>query len=268
MKAHEDRPVAQLCVICRRAHSGSFACGSCIGRLSADLRAVPELAFELEVTRCRLDNLGVDPGKSYETRLVWSESASEAIYVLANTLGTWARDLWETNGSDQFPAELNDSPASLAMFLLRYPTRLAGHPAIDELDDEVRSAVKLARHTIDRPHDTRIFLGRCSLDDPENGDCERELYAHRSQEEVTCMCGATWSVVQRRDWLLAQAEHETATAATLAGLLTRLGVEVTAKDIQDAGKRGALIPAWIDPHRRRMYRVSDVLDHCLPERVA
>lgn len=251
--------MTQTCAICRRAHSGSFACGSCIGRLSADLRAVPELAAELEVTRCRLDNFGADPGKSHDTRMVWSEAASEALYVLRNTLGTWARDLWETNGGDQFPAD--PDPASLARFLLRYPTWLAAHPAIDELDDEVRAAIRLARRAIDRPEDRRIFLGRCDLNDPGNPECDRELYAHHSQADVTCpACGAEWSVPERRDWLLANVEDEVLTGSMLAALVTRLGVPLTVGQIQGLARKGALCAAAEDRHRRRSYRVGDLLD--------
>lgn len=255
----------QTCVICRRDHKDSYACASCVGRLTADLKAVPALVEELEITRCRLDNLGADPGKSSETRMVWSEAASDALFVLSNTLGTWARDLWDINGTGTFTVDPH--PASLALFLQRYPSWLAAHEAIDEMDDEIRSAVKNARHAIDRRQDTRIFLGRCNLDDPDNGDCERELYAHRSQVAVECTCGASWSVEERREWLLAKAEDETATAETLAALLTRLGVEITPKDIRDAARSGRLTNVGIDSHsHRRRYRVGSVLDALLPGR--
>ena len=257
---------AETCAICHRPHRGSFACGSCIGRLQADLRAIPDLLDELETTRCRLDNLGSDPGRSAETRMVWSETASEAGYVLRNTITTWARDLWHLNGTGPFVVP--GDTASLSRFLLRYPTWLAQHPAIDELADEIASAVKLARRAIDRPADTRVFLGRCNLDDPTNGDCVEELHAYRSQTEVECSnCGAIWQVSERREWLLAMAEDETATAETLAGLLTRLGVEVTVKDIQDAARKGLLTNVGIDSHtKRRRYRVGAVLDALLPAR--
>lgn len=268
--------MTETCVICRREHRGSFACGSCIGRLQAEIRQVLDiysgrrfiggLATEVEVTRCRLDNLGADPGKAAETRLAWSEEAAEAFFVLQNVLGTWARDLWETWGSGPIP--VRDDLQDIARFFLRYPTWLAQHPAIDQLDDELRDCIRVARRVIDRATDNRMFLGRCDLSDHDNGECDRELYAHRSQTEVECpACGAIWQVEERQDWLLVQAEDETATAETLAGLLTRLGVEITPKDIQDAARKGLLTNVGIDSHtKRRRYRVGAVLDALLPAR--
>jgi hypothetical protein len=251
--------MTQTCVICRRAHKDSYACQSCIGRLCADLRAVPELVDELEVTRCRLDNLGADPGKSSETRMVWSEAASEALFVLGDTIGTWARDLWETHGVG--PLVVSPDPASLSRFMLRWPSHLAAHPAIEELDDEIRAAVKNARQAIDRRADTRVFLGRCDLNDPENLECSRELYATRSQEQVTCKaCGAEWSVAERRAWLLGGVEDEVMTGPVLAALVTRLGVPITVGQIQGLARKGVLRAATMDTHRKRSYRVGDVLD--------
>lgn len=255
------------CVICVRTHTGSYACVSCVGALQADLRAVPGLLEELEVTRCRLDNLGADPGRAAETRMVWSERASEAHYVLTTAIGSWARDIHESQGVDLPRAT---DTASLAGWMERWPARLASHSAIEELDDEIRDAVRLARRAIDRPADTRVFLGRCDLGDPDNPPCDRELYAWRSQDEVECpSCDAVWSVEERRRWLLAHAETETATAEALAALLTRLGVEVTVRDIQAAAKAGRLTNVGIDAHtKRRRYQVGAVLDALLPPRSA
>ncbi|HEX6443582.1 MAG TPA: hypothetical protein VF053_00725 [Streptosporangiales bacterium] len=260
----------QTCAVCHRQHRGSNACPSCVGRVQSDLRAVPELVRELDVTRYRQDNLGADPGKSSETRLAWSEKAAEAHYVLANTLTTWARDLWETNGPAGALIPCGPDLASVSAFLLRYPSWIADHEAVAQLADEIAEAVKLARRAIDRPADTRVYLGRCDLGDPENEPCDRELYAYRSQEDVECpACGASWRVLERREWLLAQVEEQTATAETLAALLTRLGVETQVEDIRRAARDGRLTNVGIESHsRRRRYRVGAVLDALLPGRRA
>lgn len=244
-----------------------LACRSCIDKLLYELRQVAELVRELAVTHARLDHIAAEQfGRSAETALVWREHASECLYVLRNTLSTWARDLWETNGSGAL--EVADNPVAVAAWMERHPTWLALHPAIDELLDEVAYAIRQARHAIDQPQDTRIFLGRCDLGLPENPACDRELYAYRSQEEVVCpSCEASWDVDERREWLLAQAEHETATSEVLAGLLTRLGVPTQPRDIQAAARRGELDNVGIDSHtKRRRYRVGAVLDALLPGR--
>lgn len=260
--------MTQRCVICQRDHRDSLACRSCIDGLIGDLRAIPDLLAELETTQCRQDRLGADGGRSAETPLVWREKASEAGYVLRNTIATWARDLWDTNGTGPFVVA--SDTASLSRFLVRYPSWLAVHPAIDELADEVHYAVTLTRRVIDRPQDTRVFLGRCDLGDPDNPACDQELHAYPWQEDLDCpACGGSWNVDERRQWLLAQAEDQTATAETLAALLTRLGVPVTVRDIQAAARAGRLSNIGIDAHtKRRRYRVGAVLDALLPARSA
>jgi len=254
-----------LCTICHRPHSGSFACPGCVRRICTDLLEVPSLVVELEVTRCRLDVMGSDPGRSAEKPAVWREKASEAAWVLGNTLGAWARDLWTTWGQGDIPI-MRTTP-DMSRFILRYPTRLAQHEAVDELADEVNSAIRLARRAIDTPSDSRVFLGRCDLNDPVGEPCGTELWAtYPSQNDVICPdCGAEWLVADRRDWLLAVVRDETATAEVMSGLLFRLGFEISVAKIQVAARKGLITNVGIDSHtKRRRYEVGSVLDALLP----
>lgn len=233
--------------------------------LATALRAVPDLGAELDTTLCRLDKMGSDPGRCAETPMVWRHKASEAKWVLHNVLGTWVRDLWTTWGDG--PLLLADDTAEFSRWLLRHPSWIAQHPAVDELADEVHDAIRLAWRAIDRTKDTRVFLGRCDLGLAENPVCAEELYAHPSQEDVTCPCGAEWSVSERRNWLVGEMRErdEVGTATELAGLMGILGLAFTVRDIHRAARSRLLLAEAIDSHsHRRRYRISAVLAALIP----
>lgn len=245
---------------CARPSPNSRVCPSCQDSLRSELRKLDErqLHDELIIAWARLDRFAVEP-RGAERALVWRENIAETQWVVKDTLRAWCEHLWSVNANGQL--ELSDDLPEMARFLLRHPTWVANDALAGQLIDEVMYCIAQAWRAVDRPLDTRTFLGRCDLGE-QPPVCDRELYAtHRHQESVVCpACGSEWNVQERRDWLVAQLNDEKATAAVIAAALTRLGLMVTVAAIHQAGRRRDLVAADVDAHRRRRYRVGDVLD--------
>jgi hypothetical protein len=144
---HEDRH--------RPEHA--FICGGCSRGLKDDLAAAATLWDELTITLTRQDVIGGDGGRrSAETSLAFKANASEAMWVLASTLGSVAADLADTLGM-QFPLHP-------VRWLGANLDKLAGTAEAGRLVDEVRSACRLAWATIDRPP-ALLFAGMCTTED-------------------------------------------------------------------------------------------------------
>ena len=81
---------------CGRPVSEAFLCGACTSQLKATLESVPALVDELDTTITRQAVLGEKGGpRAAEKPLPFNAQASEAAWVLRNTLSTWARVLTE-----------------------------------------------------------------------------------------------------------------------------------------------------------------------------
>ncbi|GGM77105.1 hypothetical protein GCM10012275_54690 [Longimycelium tulufanense] len=258
------------CVVphCGRPAPGAHLCPGCRDRLVADLRDIakhhpdgqPSLIAELDTTLARLAKTTAGRSgvrsRNADTPLPYHPGAAEARYVLTNTITTWARDVAETNPHLTFTA---DSVEAAAAWLAQFPNLLAIHPAAAELHDEITSAAHLARRVIDHAVDTRIYLGRCGDIAGRHG-CPGVVYARRRADTGTCdTCGDEHDVHTRRAAMLRALANRTITAADISTSLARLGIEISVDDIQRRAKAGVLKPATVDVHRRRSYRVGDVL---------
>lgn len=76
---------------------------------------------------------------------------------------------------------------------------------------------------------------------------------------VTCRCGTTWPVEERRTWLLREAEHVLGTATELARALSGLGEHITPSMIRGYAHRRRLANRGTDETGRPLYRLGDVL---------
>ncbi|MGW3992381.1 hypothetical protein ACWEF6_02725 [Amycolatopsis sp. NPDC004772] len=180
---HEDRH--------RPEHQ--WICNKCVRQLADDLAAATDLWDDLTVTLTRQDEIGGDGRGSSEPALPFKPSAGEAMWVLAQSLGSVASDLSLALGM-QFP--LNP-----VRWLAANTDKLAGSAEAGRLVDEIRSAVRLARATIDRPPEL-VFAGRCPAD-TEDGQCPGMLYARPTDDVVACgECGAQHEVRARRQRML------------------------------------------------------------------
>lgn len=185
-----------LCVVagCARPRPREqFVCRGCVHRLEQALGDVPALWRELTVTMTRQDAVGSDGGRrSADSGLPFKPNASEARWILANTVGSWARLIAEHAGISQLPARP-------ARWLLINVQSIAMHPAADEAYDEITSAVKHAYRAIDRVPDL-LLAGAC-----DDQLCRKPLYARPDAMEVACECGVTYSTAERHDAMVAAA---------------------------------------------------------------
>lgn len=294
--------LVSVCVVCGSV-TDAFLCGDarretgCLGQLIQRLGDCAWLAEQINTTLSRQDrvaagSVGFVTGTA-EKPLPLSLGASDAGMNLRDKLCSWVRDLWETNTAitphcslchvqqrlhaegpeqverdwyDALPAvEVSIDITSTSRWLMRHPSWIALHPAADELYYELADAIGQAWRSIDIPKDTRIFLGKCGFQ-MEGAKCGEELFSRPGDDEVTCsVCGTWWIVEERQNWLLATADDEVASAPVLSVLLSKLGVPVGETDIRNMAKRGEIAAVSTDAHRRRSYRVGDVLTAFLGE---
>jgi hypothetical protein len=139
---------------------------------------------------------------------------------------------------------------------------LRRHTAAAEAVDEIRSAVILARRTVDRPP-ARWYAGPCE-EDFQGSPCTGQLYARPGASEVVCpTCQAIHDVPARREWLRESVKDHLGTAAEISALCrSLLGDLVTAAMIRGYAHRGSIAPhgETVDPRGRTvpLYRLDDV----------
>lgn len=191
------------------APEGAFVCKICVQAVTADLASVPALIDDLHTTMTRQDRIGATGGRrGGETALPWKETAAETLWVLINTVVTWAREI------DTEPVP--DAPIGAARWLLAHVQDIARHPSAGQVVDEVAAAVRRAYEVIDRPPDL-LLAGQCG-----ERDCNEYLYAGVSATATRCRgCGAEHSVAERRAWMM-QYASEIALPAVMALAWVRL----------------------------------------------
>lgn len=186
-------PVSECTALCGRpAGDASYLCGPCTADLRTTLAAIPDLLAELDVTLTRqaVHNHRGGP-QSADKPLPYDPRASEAGWVLRNTLHTWCRVLDETVAVT--------STAEAAMWLHARVGQLRTHPAAGEAHDEIRTATTQATRVIDQPaHRARIPIGPC----PEP-DCTGQIIAYIPTHpdrpaHMNCGNGHTWEPIHWR----------------------------------------------------------------------
>ena len=246
---------------------GTTLCRACTTRLAADLDQVTWLERELTTVLARQAVYGDRAGgRSAEHPLPYDPRASEAAWVLRDTLTNVARALGpqppanrpESAGDATKPSGWADplgtgvSAARIARSLAQRLDTIRRHPEAYLLADEVHAAVTQARRVIDRPP-ARVYVGHCP--------CHTDLYARPGAASVRCTgCGTTYDVAQRRAELLEAAHDRLATATEIARLLKALGLDVSASRIRGYAHRGRLTPRGRNHEDDPLYRVGDVLD--------
>lgn len=184
------------CQVCgSKTGDDGLLCRAHTARLTDELRGVPALLAELDVTISRTDRVtaGAGIGKSAERPLVWNEYAAERRTILLDTLEGWALDVH---------CLTHPGYVAKAVAALRHD-ETAGD-AYDELGDAARGA----RRAVDRPDDaTRFYAGPCPETvetDDAMAPCPGEVWAFIPTEASTpaslrCRsCKARWGTEQ---WL-------------------------------------------------------------------
>ncbi|WP_116051697.1 hypothetical protein [Amycolatopsis palatopharyngis] len=221
----------------------------------------PGLYEELVTTLARQHQFGTPMKTSggSDQPVMFHKAASEAKWMLENTISTWARDFAETYTHLTLTAT---TTVEAAGWMADFAGLLADHPAAGELHDEITSAVRTVRRVIDRPAD-KVYLGQCGYE--VGGEvCPEDLYCTPEQTWVHCpTCGSDWDTQARRKRLLEVAEDQLDTATNISRALSRLARPVSAAAIRGYAHRGKLTPhppRHDDPRKDPLYRIGDVLD--------
>lgn len=188
------------CALCTRPVSDASCCTRCRDGLARDLGDVDALDEQLTIVLCRQTAYAERNGpRSSTVPLPVDMRASEAAWVLRNTLTTWCRVLgWSEKGSDRAVDGISGVPATheprqdergaaggwrtsreavsnpeLSTWLLARVELIRHHEAADEIITEIEYAVRLVRNVVDSPaHRTTFPVGPC----PEN--CPGEIRAY------------------------------------------------------------------------------------------
>lgn len=217
--------------------------------LRTKLEQAKWLAGQLEIAITRQTKMGPERvgGKSVETPVPFDERASEAAWVLRNTLVNHAGPVARKIGVS---LDLSLTTAQLAGWLH------AAVPVVDDPDvlDEVMAAVDLGLAAIDQPV-TRIYLGGCD-------QCGARLYGDPTNEAVPCeVCGATHDGRARRRANNLRGRELPVTANDAARYLGDVdGLTITARRIRVWASRGKLEHIGFDADGQRIYRLGDVVD--------
>jgi hypothetical protein len=228
----------------------------CLERLEQDLASVPALWRELGVTLTRQDAVGSDGGRrSAEVALPFKSQASEARWLLGNTIGTWARVLAESHALQ--------APATPARWLLLNVHSLAMHEAAAEAVDEIGYAVRNAYRVIDRPPE-RLLAGVCSGTGVISG-CEAQLYARPGDTHAVCeACGTVHEVVERREAMVAAASELLVTATVALGWVRLLMDKTIPRGTWDSWtSRKQIFAHGVNMDGRETYRFGEVHDLAL-----
>jgi hypothetical protein len=244
------------CAKCVTPTPGLSLCNDCATALRVELSDVPELLVQLDITRCKQDQL-TGPyrhgSRSAEVGLPFKGHVAEVVWVLHNTLAGWVVTFTPAAIT---PADALTQPtAALARALVGAMDRIQRSDHARQATDELTHAVRYARAAIDRPHDRRLLLGPCCT-----GPCMTTVYGYPGNTTATCpTCGAQHDIAYRQQWLRDQAHHHLGTAPEIAGFLRIIGVQCTADQIRSYSRRKRLIPAGHRPPASPLYRIDDVI---------
>lgn len=249
------------CPACDKPTHNGFLCTTCITTLENDLKAVPDLLTDLEVTITRQDKIGdrQEGGRPSERPLPLRLGPMEARRALGDALLRWVCAMFGDrfrDGSRSIIAE----PLWLAQYLINNLGDIQLSEQAGDLADEIGYRVIGGQRAVDKPLQL-VYAGPC--DGPDG--CTADLYAHPRRNDVACRsCGLVYEIAPRRRWLLEHAEDQLLTAVeisrALPGLLQQ---KLTAAMVRGWAHRGRLTPKPPHPADRAKnprYRVGDVMN--------
>lgn len=276
--------MTQPCEICSRpmGEQATF-CAGCAYKLDAALADVCTyhgLAYDLDLAITRQARIGSrDGSRPTEAAVPVNLKASEVAGNLKGILSSWARVVHEETDAPLLGPTCRrcqhgscaairhrelppDTLTGIAAWLRPRVGWLRHHEAGAEAYDEITEAVRDARRIVDRPAD-KLYAGPCD-------ECGEDLYARLEAVYVTCTSDAheegeepTWSVEERRRWLLDSARDVLASGTEISRALTRYAQPVTPSALRGYVHRGQLVARGERQEGGRMvmlYRLGDVLD--------
>ncbi|NNG36930.1 hypothetical protein [Nakamurella aerolata] len=253
----------RTCVACRAETLDAYLCRGCGNRLAADLRELPLLVHELEITIHRQSVTDTDKRRSRDSSapLPYDWSADHTRDDLVNTIETWIRELvLDARETEHLAPNLR----SCCHWLASAIERIRMHPAADEIFDEITYAVADVRRAIDTPLPAEYY-GKCPV-------CDSDLLGRADADEVVCRRCARLNVdtvvptAGRRQGMWVKAKDQLVTRAVALAALPVYKIPPpkpsTWRTWIERGRTGeakGLVPAKIDGAGRPLYRLGDVL---------
>lgn len=246
------------------------ACAACTSELERDLADVPDLTDNLQLALAKQVRMSdARAGRGGETPLPYDRRAGQAAAHLHRTIVAWVQSLRAGVTVTYGPAcaaacghptctyitlatEPGPSTAAHSRWLLRHLRVLLGRHNAPDAVEQLTTAIRQARHVIDRPLD-QVYAGPCNV-------CDRDMYAQPGESYVTCVCRAGYGVRARREWMLAEVEEMRLSAVDVARALTSLDRPIKPALLATWVQRGRLVPVGTDAHGKPLYRVGDVME--------
>lgn len=189
---------------CRIPTSGTALCKPCVGRMTAALGALPDLAAELEVLLSRqavmVEGAGRVSGNG-ETPLPFHAEASRQLHLLRTRLVGCVRDL-AGDEAEVYPA---DTIAAMAAWLKARTDDIARHGAAVDFYDDIVGSCEVAWRVVDlAANRTRFPVGPCP-GEHVGDDCDGQVWAviptdaEHGVARLECRsCGARWEAHEWR----------------------------------------------------------------------
>lgn len=251
------------CSVCSApTGDAGWLCRTHTDDLLRELRSVPDLVTELEVTRTRQARITAEKhgGRSADRPLPWNEHAAAVASDLNTTINAWALDVSRLaeDERDLLAEHHYSDTAAVAAWLARNLPTLRQHEEAGTAHDELTNAVREARRTVDRPLDY-MPLGQCGNDEDRDESCEAILYGHPDRQYAACReCGARHRITTRLEWMLNHLRGQLVTIPEAVGVCELAGKRTTEDKLRLMASRGRFLPAGAS-EGKPTYRVSDVL---------
>lgn len=250
----------------------SYLCRAHHELLAELLAGIPALVDDLEVTVTRQNRTVSERhgARSATTPLPWNEHAAAVAAELAQTVNRASLTVAgsEQDERDRLVEVAAYDTANLARWLRRNPALVRRHPEAATVLAEIDDAVRVARRAVDRPPE-HVFAGPCGVELSDGRCCRGDVYGRPGASAAFCGdCGARFDAAQRREWMLSEIEEHATHSGLLASLVTGLGQPVGSSTIRKWAATGRLKVISVDRHRRKLYRIGDVLELLHPERAS
>lgn len=234
------------CVSCT-APTDTALCNECTSRLVADLRSIPQVVAELDVTIQRRDVGARQPGKGASPdRSPLNLQASEVKSDLSSLLN-WAAKHLGIPPTD---------PAAQADNLATAIRAVRKHDWAGEYATNLHQQIGLCWKACDRSEE-RISLGPCG-NQTGDGECLAELVTGADSKTARCKtCGAVWDTRERQQWSIVSAWAHAARLPTIMRALAAKKIQVKQKDVENWIARGFILPVNPDAERKYYY-MADV----------